>query len=189
MRKRSAFTLMELMVSIVLIVLIVFFLYGAIGSMKLSNKSLAKHDQQESNRTKIFELLYKDLIQSTSLQTLPTKDKKFTLVELQTKNSLHEIAMPYVTYFVHAQTDTLIRLEAAKKIVLPVPYEDRFAIHADMILGDVSAFNLYVSNAKSNTTNEDSNISDSNGTGNTKKVLIYIQAKSLVKNLLVELAI
>ena len=189
MRKRSAFTLMELMVSIVLIVLIVFFLYGAIGSMKLSNKSLAKHDQQESNRTKIFELLYKDLIQSTSLQTLPTKDKKFTLVELQTKNSLHEIAMPYVTYFVNAQSDTLIRLEAAKKIVLPVPYEDRFAIHADAILNNVSAFNLYVSSADSNTTNEHSNSSDSNSTTATKSALIYIEAKSLEKNLLVELTI
>lgn len=189
MKQRPAFTLMELMVSIVLIVLIVFFLYGAIGSMKLSNKSLSRHDQQESNRTKIFELLYKDMIQSVSLQALPTKDKKFTLVQMQTKNSLHEIAMPYVTYFVNAQSDSLIRLEAAKKIVLPISYEDRFTIHADMILGDVSAFNLYVSSTESNTTNQDANTSDSNSSGASKSALIYIEAKSLEKNLLVELAI
>jgi hypothetical protein len=180
---------MELMVSIVLIVLIVLFLYGAIGSMKFSNQTFAKHDQQENNRTKIFELLYKDMIQSVSSRATPTKDKKFTFIELQTKNSLHEIAMPYVTYFVHAQSDSLIRLEAAKKIVLPISYEDRFAIHADTILNDVSAFNIYFSSSESNATTEDSNASDTNSTGNTRTALIYIEAKSLEKNLLVELAI
>jgi len=185
---RKAFTLMELMVSIVLIVLIVLFLYSAIASMKISNKTLAKHDQQESNRTKIFELLYRDILESTSINSLPTKDRHFTTVELQTHNSLHQIAMPYVTYFVHTQKDALVRLEAAKKIVLPISYEDRFSIHADLLINEVTDFNVYLKISDQNQSKENNQSNSINSTI-SESTLLFLKTKTFKEPLLLELAI
>ncbi len=185
---RKAFTLMELMISIVLIVLIVLFLYGAIASMKISNKTLAKHDNQESNRSKIFELLYRDILESRSINSLPTKDKHFNTVEMQTHNSLHQIAMPYVTYFVNSQKDALIRLEAAKKIVLPIAYEDRFAIHADLLINEVSDFNVYTKSTDKNQSKEN-NQSDNVNKDVSETILLFLNTNSLKEALLFELAI
>jgi prepilin-type N-terminal cleavage/methylation domain-containing protein len=185
---KKAFTLMELMVSIVLIVLITMFLYNAIATMKISNKTLAQHDKNEDNRTKIFELFYRDIVESTSLQSLQTKDKHFNVLELQTHNSLYQIAMPYVTYFVSKDKDRLIRLEAAKKIDLPVKYEDKFAVHADLLISDVTDFNVY---AKSNDINQslDKNSSEVNNFNNTTSVLFFLKTDIFKDALLLELAI
>jgi prepilin-type N-terminal cleavage/methylation domain-containing protein len=185
---KSAFTLMELMVSIVLIVLITLFLYSAIGSMKISNKTLASHDAQEDNRSKIFDLMYRDMIESIALNVLPTKDKHFNVLELQTHNSLHQIVMPYVTYFVHAQTENLIRLESAKKITLPTSYDDRFAIHADLISNKVTDFNVYSKNNELNASTEN-NETDSLNIDVSRSVLLFMQTKTLKEALLYELAI
>ncbi len=142
---RRAFTLMELMVSIVLIVLISLFLFGAIASSKLSNDTLMKHTAKEQLRSDLFELFYRDILEAISIQTLETKERSFTVLQMQTSNSLYEIAMPYVTYFVHAQTNVLTRLESARKINLPVAYEDENFVMADTLLSDVKAFNVYAS--------------------------------------------
>ncbi len=185
---KKAFTLMELMVSIVLIVLITMFLYNAIASMKISNKTLAYHDKSEDNRTKIFELFYRDIIESISLKSLPTKDKHYNVIELQTHNSLHQIAMPYVTYYVSRDKDSLIRLEAAKEILLPVKYEDKFAIHADLLISEVTDFNLYTKNTDINISKE-TNTSKNQDISVKASVLLYLKTKLLKEQLLLELAI
>ncbi len=147
---RRAFTLMELMVSIVLIALIVLFLFGAIASSKLSNDTLLKHTEKEQVRSELFELFYRDIMEAVSIQTVETKERAFTLLQMQTSNSLYEIAMPYVTYFVHSQTHRLTRLESARKITLPIAYEAENFVMADVLLSDVSAFNVYVSSSPDN---------------------------------------
>jgi len=140
---RHAFTLMELMVSIVLIVLISLFLFGAIASSKLSNDTLIKHTAKEQLRSDLFELFYRDILEARSIQTVETKERAFTILQLQTANSLYEIAAPYVTYFVHSRTNILTRLESARKINLPIAYEDENFVMADTLLSDVKAFNVY----------------------------------------------
>jgi len=140
---RHAFTLMELMVSIVLIVLISLFLFGAIASSKLSNDTLIKHTAKEQLRSDLFELFYRDILEARSIQTIETKERTFTVLQLQTANSLYEIAVPYVTYFVHSRTNILTRLESARKINLPIAYEDENFVMADTLLSDVKAFNVY----------------------------------------------
>jgi len=155
---RRAFTLMELMVSIVLIALIVLFLFGAIASSKVSNDTLAKHTQKERLRSELFELLYRDIMEALSIQTRETKERKFTVLQMQTANSLYEIARPYVTYFVHSRTHMLTRLESAHEIQLPIAFEEESFVMADTLLSDVTAFNVY---GKSKEISEDNNESDS----------------------------
>ncbi|MEA1973267.1 MAG: hypothetical protein U9N34_08250, partial [Candidatus Cloacimonadota bacterium] len=114
--------------------------------------------------------------------------KKFNTLELQTHNSLHQIIMPYVTYFVHAQTDTLIRLEAAKKILLPISYEDRFSIHADVLIQEVTDFNIYTKLSDQNQS-RDKNQSNSQNIETINTILLYLKTKTLKEPLLFELSI
>ena len=174
---RHAFTLMELMVSIVLIVLISLFLFGAIASSKLSNDTLIKHTAKEQLRSDLFELFYRDILEARSIQTIETKERTFTVLQLQTANSLYEIAAPYVTYFVHSRTNILTRLESARKINLPIAYEDENFVMADTLLSDVTAFNVYAAIkapiADSNTTNLGSS-NDTNDTNQTNNTTVQV---------------
>jgi prepilin-type N-terminal cleavage/methylation domain-containing protein len=198
--KRGAFTLMELLVSVALLAIITVFMYGAIASSKLSNEVLGRHSGKEHNRTMIFNLLYRDIFESLYVEATPTKEKHFTLVQMQTFNSIYDINAPYVTYYVDSQTDSLMRLEAARKIELPVKYEDRYAIHADVIMTKVSDFNIYKSiqetapvdkikkpNADNESLSSEEDINKTVDANNTKSsYLLYLKAKSLSKPFLFE---
>jgi hypothetical protein len=175
---------MELMVSIVLIVLIVLFMYGAVASSKLSNERLQVHDEMEANRTKIFTLLYNDILQSKDLKSEKTSNRKYSLLSMQSKNTIYQVAMPYIVYFVHSRSKELIRLEAAHPIELPIKYDDKRYIHADIILSDVTDFNIYTS-SENNTTKADQNTTLSSH----QTLLIYLKQKSWLKPMLFELSI
>ncbi len=183
---KAGFTLMELMVSVVLIVLIVLFMYGAVASSKLSNDRLIFHDTIEANRTKIFTLLYNDLMQSQSFQTEATDNRHYTLVKMQTLNSLYQIILPHIVYFVNTRSNQLIRLESARPIELPIKYDDQQAIHADVILKDMNDFNIYRAGSDINTSIKDANISTSSS---HKSLLIYLNQKKWKKPMLFELSI
>ncbi len=140
---KRAFTLMELLVSVVLIGLITLYMYGAIASSRQTSKTLSRHALSEQNRTMLYTLFYRDLIEALHVKARSTKNEHFTVVQLQTRNSLYDIAAPHVTWYVNAQTHDLIRLESAQPIGLPVSYERKNFIHADVFAQDVTDFNLY----------------------------------------------
>ncbi len=147
---KRAFTLMELLVSVVLIGLITLYMYGAIASSRQTSKTLSRHALSEQNRTMLYTLFYRDLIEALRVKARSTKNKHFTVVQLQTRNSLYDIAAPHVTWYVNAQTHDLIRLESAQPIELPVNYERKHFIHADIFARDVTDFNLYTAMNESN---------------------------------------
>jgi hypothetical protein len=175
---------MELMVSVVLIVLIVLYMYGAVASNKLANERLTHHDAKEANRTQIFNILHDDLLQSISLQTEEGDKKNYTIVRMQTKNTFHEIAMPHVLYFVNPRTEQLIRLEATRSIELPIKYDDQYAIHADLLLNDVTDFNLYTSGISETNTTQEMNSTTSSS---HKKLLLYLNTKNWTDPMLFEM--
>ena len=178
---RRAFTLMELMVSIVLIVLIALFLFSAIAGMKRSNDTLLEHDKAQERRDKIFYLLYRDIVQARSVDIRSLSDKHYTVLQLQTSNTLYDIAMPYVTYFVHNDNKRLVRLEAAKRIALPIPYEDIHSVHADAIVEDVTDFTVYM--------REDANVSKEENATTHNSLLLYINSSKFALPMLLELSI
>ncbi|MEA1918826.1 MAG: prepilin-type N-terminal cleavage/methylation domain-containing protein [Campylobacterota bacterium] len=182
---KPGFTLMELMISVVLIVLIVLFMYGAVASSKLSNERILFHDTIEANRTKIFRLLYNDFLQSQNLVSEEGEKRNYNIVRMQTHNTLHQIPMPYVVYFVHSRTNALTRLEAARPIELPIKYDNQQSIHADIILKDVSDFNIYTGGSTETNSSEEQNTSTSSS---HKSMLIYLNKKSWSKSMLFELS-
>ncbi len=183
---RSAFTLMEMMISVVLIVIISLFLTEGITTLQRSNLSLKKHDDVEQNRFKVFNTLYTDLLSAKDLKVLPTKERRFHVIMMQTRNSFYNIAYPYVMYFVNADSLMLTRLESAYPITLPISYETRFGYKANAVLAEVSDFNLYLS-APSRDVN--SSKADKNTTASvTGFELLYLNAKSLKSPILLELS-
>jgi len=192
--RRQAFTLIELLVSVGILTLIVLLMYGTIGSSKIANKTLKKHTMQEQNRTMLYALLYQDLWESHSIKTLSSSDKHFTIIQMQTNNSLYNIALPYVTYYVHSETLSLIRLEAAREIRLPISYEEKSSIHADAFLENVTDFNLYEhidNTAQTSKSREINKTKDQNSTAAyiPSNYLLYLNTKTILSPLLIELSI
>ena len=136
---------MEMMISVVLILLISLFLTQGITTLQRSNLSLKAHDNVEHNRSKLFNLLYYDIVMATSLDILPTKDRRFHIVQMQSNHSLYNIPYAYITYYVHTRTKELIRLEAAHPITFPIAYEQKYSYKANVVAKEVSDFNLYPS--------------------------------------------
>jgi type II secretory pathway component PulJ len=192
---RQAFTLMELMISIVLIVLITLFLFGAIASSKLSNDSLLKHSKVELERMELFELLYRDVFEAVTINPKESKDKHFTIVSMQTKNSLYDIAAPYVTYYVNAKTNVLTRLEGAREIKLPITYENENFVMVDQFLKEVTAFNLYEdgsikskNNSKKLDKNDTKNDNNNTVLDKKSKYLIFLKSDTFKEPMLFEIA-
>jgi len=195
--RRSAFTLMELMISVVLIALITLFMYAAIGTTKRSNDTLKRHSQNEHNRTMIYDLLYRDLFQAISIETIQPVNKHYTVVQLQTINTIYDLIYPYVTYYVHNEKKRLIRLESARKINLPLSYDAKIGTYANVLISDVEDFNLYKSQKITpppSINDPDSLSSNEPLDGNTsivkevdESVLLYLNAKSMSQPMVIEL--
>ena len=186
-KNRSGFTLMEMMISVVLIVLITLFLSEAITSMQRANISLKKHDDVENNRSKIFNTFYMDLLSAKDFKVLPTKERQFHVIQMQTLNSLYNISYPYVTYYVNANTNNLIRLESAYPISLPITYERRYSVKANDILRKVSDFNLYLS-ARATESNVSKKETNTSVASPTSYELLYLNAESLKSPILLEMS-
>ncbi len=137
---RRGFTLIELMVSIALTVIVVLFLYKALSNQEIANKILQKNAQAVQDKALLYELFLRDLAQAKSIKIEPLFNKNYRILYLTTTNSLHQIPTAHVAYFVHEQNRTLVRLESAYPIKLPVPSENLKLIFADPLVSGVDRF-------------------------------------------------
>jgi prepilin-type N-terminal cleavage/methylation domain-containing protein len=149
---RRGFTLMEMMVSVVLIVMITLFLSEAVTSLRFSNVKLREHDVVDENRSKLMQMIYKDLFVADAIEVIETENKRYDVVQLSGANSYYEMPYVYVLYYVKKEGQVLVRLESPKKITLPIPYEDRFRIKSDIVLENISDFSVVTQNTTPQTT-------------------------------------
>lgn len=193
-RVRRGFTLMEMMISVVLIVIISLFLTEGITALQHSNRSLKAHDDKEVVRHKLFSLLYYDLLEAQNVTILPTKERRYQVIQMQSSHSIHRISHPYITYYVRSDTLDLIRLASAYPIKLPIAYELQQQLKADIVAKEVSDFNLYPSAgtlakeaAKKAKASAKKNKNDTNATkAFTRSYLLYLNAKGLDSALMFE---
>ncbi len=147
---RKAFTLIELMVSIALTVIVVLFLYKALVTQENSNKVLAKNASALHQIDQIFGLLYRDFIESNETKIAPTFNKDYNILYLSTKNSLHSVPFAHVVYYVNTKDKTLVRLESAYPIKLPVDLEKIKYIFADPLVKKITKFRVFQTQQTSN---------------------------------------
>jgi len=147
---RRGFTLIELMVSIALSVIVLFFLYRALDIQRTSNETALRSSDALRKRTALYELLYTDLMQAKWVKTEPLPNRNYSLLFMQTTNSLHQIPQPYVVYFVHEKNRTLVRLESAYELTLPIDSELVKYVFSDRLLEGVQKFVVLEQSLKQN---------------------------------------
>lgn len=195
--RRGGFTLMEVLVSVVILVLITVYMYGAMAGSRTTMAALKRGSEAEHNRTMLYTLLFRDLMEADTVKTLPTENRRFHLLQLQTYNSLYDMPFPHVLWYVNAQSKQLVRLESSREINLPTGYDEQVYLRADVFARDVTDFNLYVQNKSETQTSSDTNDSlssadDDNRTSlvdkaTIRRYLLYLNAGN-VKEMLMEVA-
>jgi len=115
---KKAFTLVEVLVSVVLLGLISMFISSTITQTKGNNKFFEKRVKEDKKLESLVDILYDDIYYSKSITVVGLK--KYSLLYVKSKNSVYGIDEPFLIWLVLKDKNRLIRLESAKKIVLPL---------------------------------------------------------------------
>jgi len=158
--KKRAFTLIEILVSVMLIGLISIFVASSIHQTKKGSKSFERIVKKTSKTEEFVKILYEDILQSNSIDI--KEYKRYSILSLRGKNSIYDISYPYTVWLVLKRDNTLIRLESAREIKLPIKEETQKYIFADSIQKECQTFLLKLSRDK-------------------KSVLVYIELKNYKK--------
>ncbi len=148
MKKRAAFTLVELVLSIFLLGLIVSFLYSAVSNLQKTNSIFASNAKTLTQRDKIIELIYDDIFQANTKNFKIIKIEN-SVVSMQTKNSLYDMEEPYVTWLVAKENSTLLRFESTKEFK-NINSNNNYYYHITKVSENCETFRVYQSKSKEN---------------------------------------
>ncbi len=128
----SAFTLIEVLISIALLGLLLTGLYSMLDTQRLNNKKLYEYLQKAMSRDKAVMVLYNDILQSDGNITIKHNDFDNICIE-STENSLYALGVAKVCWIVSKEGNNLIRLEG-NSYKLPLNSESK--ISADIAIKD-----------------------------------------------------
>ena len=139
---RTAFTLIEMMISIVILSIMMIFLYQSYSALNKSNSVYAKKANSIEGEQLKKRVLYMDFSLALFKSVAITKqDKNEDIVFLQSSNSLHKRYNPYVGYIV--KDEKLYRIESLKELKeYPLGVDDEFVVD---YFGEVNSFRVYAS--------------------------------------------
>jgi len=139
---KKAFTLIEVMISIVIFSILVLFMSKVVSSLNISLHSLDKTYQKNQKQNLLIKTLYADILNSKHI-IIDNKNKNYSILFIQTSNSLYDIAMPYIVWYVSKKDKALMRLESSKEIHLPMD-----SGNLDLFDKNVKIFKVYKNNNK-----------------------------------------
>ncbi len=146
-QKKSAFTLVEVLISITLLSLVLMALYKSSDLLRRSNIHLYHHLEHISDAMKGSQVLYLDMLQADSNISFFHKEKKFDqLIIEKTKHSLYGLSPVKVIWLVYKENNILLRIEGVK-YQLPLKEDDKVEI--DKISKDIELFKFYQNEKKS----------------------------------------
>jgi len=144
-QKKSAFTLVEVLISITLLSLVLMALYKSADILRNSNLHLFKYLQKSTKTLKGSSTLYMDLMHSDHNITI-TKEEKFHRLTLRkTTHSLYGQAISKVVWLVYKEKNTLLRIEGGK---YDIPLRNEQHVEVDVIAKNVEIFKVYQSKKK-----------------------------------------
>jgi prepilin-type N-terminal cleavage/methylation domain-containing protein len=142
--KRTGFTLIELVISIALFGLITVFLFGAIDTLRKEQTFFQKKETIIERKNQILSLLRMDLDRAQSVNVITSSSKDYDTISISGSNhSLYGIDRPFVIWVVLKKDNTLVRLESAYLISLPILPEALYLTHSDLIGKHCEVFRLY----------------------------------------------
>ncbi len=143
---QRGFTLIELLVSVVLFSLIAAFLYGGIDQVRHMRLFYAEKGKEFTHHEQIRSLLYRDLAQAEKMSVIEG-DTDHSIVLLQPdRHSLYGIVLPNVVWLVMKKDNTLVRLESADPITIPLDPLKFYGVHRDTVATGCTTFRVYTSN-------------------------------------------
>ncbi len=139
--KKSAFTLVEVLISITLLSLVLMALYKSSDLLRRSNKHLYHHLEHITDGIEGSQALYLDLLQSDGNITIERKEKNFDrLIIEHSAHSLYGLSYVKVVWLVYKENNTLLRVEGSR-YKLPLLEDDRVEI--DEISSGEKLFKIY----------------------------------------------
>jgi len=139
LKRRLAFTLIEVLISIVLVGLILPPLYKLITLMQSSNSQIFSYVQKQKDESKAINTLYLDILSSDGNISI-TKDDFSRLCIESTNNSLYGLSQAKVCWVVLKEHNTLVRVEG-NDYTLPLKLDDK--VEVDKALDNLELFDVY----------------------------------------------
>ena len=139
MLRRSAFTLIEVLISIALLGIILPALYQTVDLLRDSNSHLFSYLEKAKKVTKATDTLYLDLVSSDGNITIKKDEYSRVCIE-HTKNSLYALSVAKVCWAVVKKDKTLVRVEG-NNYKLPLGAEEK--VEVNPIMKNVEVFDLY----------------------------------------------
>ena len=136
---KKSFTLIEVMISIVIFSILVLFMSKVVTSLNISLNTINDKYKKENKKSLLVKTLYNDILAKRNIKI--KNSKNYSIVYIQTSNSLYNIPMPYVIWYVSKKDNALMRLESSKKITLPINIENDF--YLDKFTSNVEIFQIY----------------------------------------------
>jgi len=135
---RSAFTLIEVLLSIGLMGIVMTALFSSVMTMRESNKQLYNYLEKADLTTKATRALYLDLVTSDGDLELESGDFAQLCIP-KTKNSLYGLSLVKVCWVVLQETNSLVRIEG-NHFHLPVDIGEM--VDSDIALEHVELFDV-----------------------------------------------
>jgi len=110
---KKAFTLVEILISVVILSIMVFVLSDVIKNINISKNILEKNFQNEHYKNLALKVLYYDVLNSRYVNL--SQKKNYSVISMQTTNSLYNIPEPYVVWYVSKTDNALMRMEMPQK--------------------------------------------------------------------------
>jgi prepilin-type N-terminal cleavage/methylation domain-containing protein len=139
MRRREAFTLLEVLLSIALLSLVLLGLYRSLAIQRRSNLHLHNTLEKTLDEDKAVMSLYRDLLASNG--RIGVIDGEFDrLCIFRTSHSLYGLGAPKVCWLVTRPQKELLRIEGST-FHLPLKLQEHVAI--DHVMKEVTLFDIY----------------------------------------------
>jgi len=145
-KKKSAFTLIEILISVTLLSLVLMALYQSADTLRKSNLHLFEYIEQSSHTLKGSKTLYRDLMHSDHNISINTDEKFHRLTINKTTHSIHGLSQAKVVWLVYKEENTLLRLEGGK---YSIPLKNEEQVEIDVISKNIELFRVYKSKKKS----------------------------------------
>ncbi len=137
--RRSAFTLIEVLISIALLSLVLLALYRSVDMLRSSNRQLFDYLEKANREKQGTETLFLDIAGSDGNLTIAGDEFSRLCLE-NSVNSLYGLSAAKVCWVVSKKGHTLLRSEG-NGYTLPLNSDDRVAV--DAVIEDVDLFRAY----------------------------------------------
>ncbi len=141
-KKKSGFTLVEVLISITLLSMVLMALYKSADLMRASNLHLFNSLKKSSTLLKGSTVLYMDLVHADTNITITTEEDFHRLSIPKTTHSLYGLSQAKVVWLVYKKDNTLLRIEGGDYSI-PLKNEERVEI--DIVAKNLELFKIYKS--------------------------------------------